>query len=188
MMRTHRPTAARSGSAGSGGRRRAAQSLVETALILPVLTFLSFGLLDFGRAYYFQVSVTNAAREGARTAILNIYTGPQTPTCSTSDGYATCPVQTDGAIVNAVQAELQGTGIVPSSVQICPPHDASEPTTGCPNTTNRVDDWNSGIAGNYNYYVTVTVQYPFTLYTPLLQNLLGQSVNMNVPVQMRTNY
>ena len=47
-------------------RGRAGQSLVEMAMVLPVLAFLTFGLLDFGRAYYFQVSVTNAAREGAR--------------------------------------------------------------------------------------------------------------------------
>jgi len=49
------------------------------AMVLPVLALLTFGLLDFGRAYYFQVSITNAAREGARVAILNIYTGPPEP-------------------------------------------------------------------------------------------------------------
>jgi Flp pilus assembly protein TadG len=166
-------------------RHRRGQSLVETALVLPVLALLTFGLLDFGRAYYFQVAITNAAREGARTAILNIYTGPQTPTCSPSNSYATCPVQTDAAIVNAVNAELQGTGIVPQSVTICPPHDSTSSTAGCPNTNNRVDLWN---ASTTNYYVTVKATYNFTLYTPLLQNLIGNPVLMQVSVQMRTNY
>lgn len=175
---------------------RPGQSLVETAMVLPVLAFLTFGLLDFGRAYYFQVAVTNAAREGSRSGILNIYTGPQSLSCSSSNSYATCPVQADPAIVNAVNAELANTGIAPSSVTVCPPHDSGflntwTPSGGwtssadCPNTNDRVSLWQAGTA---NYYITVNVKYNFQLYTPLLQNLLGNPVPMSVSVQMRTNY
>ena len=177
-------------------RTRPGQSLVETALVLPVLAFLTFGLLDFGRAYYFQVAVTNAAREGSRTAILNVYTGPRTPTCSTSNSYATCPVQTDAATRDAVVNELQNTGISPKAVTICPPHDNGllntwtpsggwSHTSGCPNNNDRVSLWQ---ATTTNYYVTVNLTYDFQLYTPLLQNLLGNPVPMSVSVQMRTNY
>ena len=166
-------------------RSRRGQSLVEMAMVMPLLAFLTFGLLDFGRAYYFQVSVTNAAREGARAAILNIYTGPQTPTCSTGNNYATCPVQTDSAIVSAVNSELIYSGIAPKSVTICPPHDGSSPTAGCPNTNDRVDLW---LGSTTNYYVTVNVKYDFQLYTPLMQQLLGNPITMSVSVQMRTNY
>ena len=176
---------------------RRGQSLVETALVLPVLAFLTFGLLDFGRAYYFQVAVTNAAREGSRTAILDVYTGPQTFSCSSSNSYATCPVQSDQAIVNAVTAELANTGIAPNSVMICPPHDSTflnswtpsggwATTAGCPTTNDRVSLWQGGTTTNY--YVSVNVTYDFQLYTPLLQNLLGNPVPMSVGVQMRTNY
>jgi Flp pilus assembly protein TadG len=176
---------------------RIGQSLVETALVLPLLAFLTFGLLDFGRAYYFQVSVTNSAREGARTGILNIYTGPDSPSCSTSNNYATCPVETDAAIVSAVNAELTDTGITPSAITICPPHDSTLLNTwtpgsgftnnpsGCPDTSDRVDLW---LAGTTNYYLNVHVQYNFQLYTPLFQNLVGNPVAMSVAVQMRTNY
>jgi hypothetical protein len=167
-------------------RHRRGQSLVETALALPVLAFLTFGLLDFGRAYYFQVAITNAAREGARTAILNIYTGPSTPTCSSSDAYATCPVQSDTAIASAVTAELQNTGITPKTITICPPHDSTLSTAGCPNTNNRVDLFNNNILTGYT--VTVTVTYDFKLYTPVLQSLVGDPVPMSVGGQMRTNY
>jgi Flp pilus assembly protein TadG len=170
------------------GRGRAGQSLVEMAMVLPVLAFLTFGLLDFGRAYYFQVSITNAAREGARVAILNIYTGPQNPTCSTSNSYATCPVQTDANIITAVNNELMYSAIAPGSITICPPHDSTSSTTGCPNTSNRVDNWTSGVAANQNYYVNVIVKYDFTLYTPMMQQLVGNPVHMSVAVQMRTNY
>ncbi len=151
-------------------------------MLLPFLFILTFGILDFGRAYYYQVAITNAAREGARTAILNIYTGPQTPSCATSP-YATCPVQTDQAIVAAVNAELSGTGITPSSITICPPYDGS--TAGCSTTATRVGNYN---AGTTNYNVTVTVTYPFTLFTPLFQQLVGSPITMSASVLMRTNY
>ncbi len=166
-------------------RSRRGQSLVEMAMVLPLLTFLTFGLVDFGRAYYFQVSVTNSAREGARVAILNIYIGPQQPTCSTTNSYATCPVQTDTAIVNAVNSELMYSGIAPKTVTICPPHDSSMSTAGCPDSSNRVTNWLNGVA---NYYVTVNVTYDFKLYTPIMQQLLGNPITMSVTVQMRTNY
>src|SRR5260370_6751456 len=118
------------------GRGRIGQSLVEMAMVLPVLTFLTFGLVDFGRGYFFQVSVTNAAREGARVAILTIYTGPQSPTCSSSNSYATCPVQTDDNINAAVNKEPMYSPIAPPSVTICPPHDSTVPTPGCPHSRN----------------------------------------------------
>jgi Flp pilus assembly protein TadG len=169
-------------------RGRTGQSLVEMATVLPMLAFLTFGLLDFGRAYYFQVSVTNAAREGARVAILNIYTGPQTPNCSSGNAYATCPVQTDANIVNAVYNELVYSGITPNSVSICPPHDSSMSTAGCPDASNRVDKWVSGDTSQQNYYVTVNVKYDFQLFTPLMQQLVGNPIHMSVSVQMRTNY
>lgn len=43
------------------------QTLVEFSLILPLLLIMLFGLVDFGRAFYTWLVVTNAAREGART-------------------------------------------------------------------------------------------------------------------------
>ena len=44
------------------------QTLVEFALILPVMLLMLFALVDFGRAFYTWLLVTNAAREGARVA------------------------------------------------------------------------------------------------------------------------
>lgn len=165
---------------------RAGQSLVEMAMVLPVLALLTFGLLDFGRAYFFQVSVTNSAREGARVGILNIYTGPQTPACSTTNNYATCPVQTDAAITQAVWNELTYSGVAPTSIRICPPHDSTGSTAGCADTSNRVQNWLN--QNPTNYYVKVNVTYDFQLYTPLMQQLVGNPIHMSVTVQMRTNY
>jgi Flp pilus assembly protein TadG len=52
-------------------------ALLETAFILPIMLIISAGIFEFGRAYQTYEVVTNAAREGARVAIL--------PNASTSD-------------------------------------------------------------------------------------------------------
>ncbi|MBI4320230.1 MAG: pilus assembly protein [Chloroflexi bacterium] len=44
------------------------QSLVELALTLPILLLILLGGLDVGRAYFYQVTIANAAREGVRAA------------------------------------------------------------------------------------------------------------------------
>jgi hypothetical protein len=44
--------------------------MVEFSLIAPLLFFLIFGVIDLGRAVYFQIELNNAARDGARVAIL----------------------------------------------------------------------------------------------------------------------
>ncbi|MEZ4501442.1 MAG: TadE/TadG family type IV pilus assembly protein [Dehalococcoidia bacterium] len=42
------------------------QAIVETALVMPILLLLLFGILDAGRVFYAWIIVTNGAREGAR--------------------------------------------------------------------------------------------------------------------------
>ena len=43
---------------------------VEMALILPILLLLLFGVVDFGRAYNAQLTLTHAARESVRVRAL----------------------------------------------------------------------------------------------------------------------
>ena len=45
-------------------------ALLETALVLPLLLAVSVGIFEFGRAYQTWQVITNAAREGARVAVL----------------------------------------------------------------------------------------------------------------------
>lgn len=46
---------------------------VEFALILPLLVLLLFGIIEFGQAYNAYITVTHAAREGARLAAVGKY-------------------------------------------------------------------------------------------------------------------
>jgi len=46
------------------------QALIETAIALPVLLLVSVSIFEIGRAYQTAQVVTNAAREGARIAVM----------------------------------------------------------------------------------------------------------------------
>jgi len=59
------------------------QALVEFALVFPVLLLLIFGIIDAGRLIYTYNTVANAARDGARVAIVNQST-TGTETCDTT--------------------------------------------------------------------------------------------------------
>jgi TadE-like protein len=54
----------------TGGQRDRGAAAVETAIVLPLLLMLIFGLIDFGRMLNAQITLTEAAREGARAAAL----------------------------------------------------------------------------------------------------------------------
>jgi Flp pilus assembly protein TadG len=50
-----------------------AASMIEFAIVAPLLFLLVFGIVDFGRAFFLYNNLTNAARDGARVgAVLDI--------------------------------------------------------------------------------------------------------------------
>lgn len=49
-------------------KNKRGQSLVELALILPIIVLLLFGTVEFGRVFYSYITITSAVREGAREA------------------------------------------------------------------------------------------------------------------------
>lgn len=46
-------------------------ALIETAITIPIVLLISVGIFEFGRAYQTWQVLTNAAREGARVAVIN---------------------------------------------------------------------------------------------------------------------
>ncbi len=77
--------------------RQAGTSVVEMALVLPLLLLLVFGIGDFGIAYTQWNSLTNAVREGARVGVVF-----QTP-CN--------PAAVTTAIVNTVSTFAASSGL-----------------------------------------------------------------------------
>lgn len=50
--------------------RESGQALAEMALAVPILLLLVFGMIEFGSAWRSYQVITNAAREGARRAVM----------------------------------------------------------------------------------------------------------------------
>ncbi len=59
------------------------QSLLEFALVLPILLLLIMGLFDIGRAIFYYAILNTAVREGTRYAVVQ-------PSCSYKSNPATC--------------------------------------------------------------------------------------------------
>lgn len=86
-----------------GSFKSPGQSLVEFALVLPILLILVLGAMDIGRIITTKIAVTNAAREGANFLSRNALVDE---VANNDDLAATCDVimreaeSTDGTIVN----------------------------------------------------------------------------------------
>ena len=105
-------------------RRRGSdgQSLVEFALVLPLFLLLFFAIVDMGRAVFVYNSVTNAAREGARLAIVNQDTASITNRAKQQVSIA--ETVNPSVTVSFFVANTDGT----ASATACP---ASAPYFGC---------------------------------------------------------
>lgn len=102
------------------GRRDDGQSLVEMAIVLPILLALLVGIFEMGRAWNVYQVITNAAREGARTAV--IQTKSESDVRATIDGYL-ADAGLDSA-VGTVSITGQGTGFgQPTRVEIDYPYE-----------------------------------------------------------------
>ncbi|HEX9635208.1 MAG TPA: TadE family protein [Candidatus Limnocylindria bacterium] len=97
----------------AAGTDRRGQSLVEFALVLPLFILLVAGLFDIGRAVYASSTISNAARTGARIAIVN---------------------QNVDTIRAAAAQEAVALGIPPSDIEVYfrNPNDPALPGNDCP--------------------------------------------------------
>ena len=62
------------------GRRRRGATLVEFAIVAPLVLLFIFALIEFGRMVMVHQIITNAAREGARRGILEQTTAEEVHT------------------------------------------------------------------------------------------------------------
>jgi len=69
-------------------RNQRGAALLETAITLPIVLLVTVSIFEFGRAYQTWQVITNAAREGARIAII--------------------AGTTDGQVTNAVRSYMEG--------------------------------------------------------------------------------
>ena len=127
-----------------GHDRARGQSLVELALVTPILLVLLLGAVDMGRLFYAEIAVTNAAREGAMVAA-------SSPTSFV--GGAACDASTN-AVTCAATREGQGGFVTVSPADVA--------MTCSPSCTKA-----------YGTTVTVTVTGHFQVITPLMWIFTG---------------
>ena len=92
-------------------------ALLEAAITVPIILLISVGIFEFGRAYQTQQVLTNAAREGARLAVIEGKTDAEVRTrvqdYLTGGGLKTL---TDANIL--VTRDVAMTGTTASSVEV----------------------------------------------------------------------
>jgi Flp pilus assembly protein TadG len=173
--------------------------MVEFAVVAPVLFFLIFGIIDFGRAIFYANEVTNGARDGARMAIL------QTNPCNTTvSGPGTCTSSGAGTTVCAAieqDASLIGTwscsesGVIPSTgtasasegyVEV----DQSNNPSSCPNvpTPSNPDGAVTTPRQGGNYPIRVTIDYYYRPLTPLFSSFFPSTFYIGSTVCARPEY
>ncbi len=94
--------------------RSRGQSLVEFAIMVPVLTLITAGTIDLGRAFYLNIEISGAARQGTRAGILS----------DTTDIGDAIRQEPNTAIPNTVAAwgntaQDQGNGCTPGTSANC---------------------------------------------------------------------
>ena len=144
-------------------REELGQSLIELALLLPILVFGLIGGADLARAYALQLAVQNGARAGAEAYAINFSPTPQLAIDRAKDEMGRTPGFTKDAF-GKVTATVTVTVAEADGVTAC----ISPPTVAEP------------------CFVTVQVQYTFRTIVawPLIPNV----ANFNRQTTMRTFY
>lgn len=138
----------------SSGERGA--SILELAMITPLLAVVVMGVVDLTRAHQLQIRLESAAREGAAFAQLR----PNDVDCSSDDDVA--------EYAGAEDDELEGEPGY--SVWVWAENGAGElvvPVTGC-----------GGTSAQSGERVRVEVVAQFAVITPLVSNLVGESITL----------
>lgn len=110
-----------------GRPRTRGQAILEFALVTPLFLTLLLGIVDFGRAVWATTSLSSAAREATRFAIVNggsastvCPVGPPGPDSPVVAASASCPFPSPSkqAVVNAATGAATAGGTI-TSVTVC---------------------------------------------------------------------
>jgi Flp pilus assembly protein TadG len=140
----------------------AGAELLEAALILPVLLMLLLGIIAFGRAWNTYQTITRAAREGARMAVL-------TPCavstyCSGATNYTATDIWN-----NFINPSLQAANLDPTKVQ---------------NPSIKYVWIDASDVPPYICGIQVSFTYPYTFLLPFT-SVNATTINLSTAVQMR---
>jgi hypothetical protein len=182
-----------------GSRGQSSQSIVEFAVIAPLLFLLLFGIVDFGRVIYYYVTLNQAVNEGARAAIRYSAPLPSNSDVETAVKQHAVDVSLanpcpNGPITTANPPANQGwiyitepfvsgqTDTVESlspSLQNAPGGQTWGFGNGTCSATNPVHDHAS---------LQVTIRYNFAPFTPVIQQVTANSIIITAAAIYKTEY
>jgi Flp pilus assembly protein TadG len=151
-------------TSGRRSNRKRGQAMVEFALVIPIFMLVLSGILDFGFSLYSRMTVINAAREGARAAVM------------VSD-VTTIPLVVSTQVIST--ASSGGITVVSANVHVTCVNGATTTTSPCNFNNNYSSSHTDGAqAGDF---VSVTVNYSYHTFFPLA---FGATFNLSSTVQM----
>lgn len=139
------------------GARSGGQSLVEFALVIPIIVLLVVAFVEIGRAVFAYNTIANAARQGARVAVVNQISA--VTDCDESRPIED-PYEPHWSIRGCAIAAASTLGITTSNVTIsyaAPP----STTLSCTPTL------------HVGCIASITVTYAYSVTTPFVSALIG---------------
>ena len=191
------------------------QGLTEFAIIAPVILLLTFGIIDFGRALYIYITLQQAANEGARVAVrASYYIDPAGNPHNWPDnalvdaavaGHAIAvilanpcpngPIPNGGNPIGSSQVPPANTGWIfitdPSAAgnlgTVGPPAVPNAPRGQLPYNPAPAGCLNA-VAADGNQPLKVTIWYTFQPVTPVIQQVVGNSIVISAYAVYRAEY
>jgi len=136
-------------------RKRRGQSVVEFAFVVTLFMLFAMTAVDLGRGIFYYNMLANAAREGARYAVITSNTLPNV-----------CNIVRARMGVAATAGCGSATGLTVQATR-CKPNDAN---------ISKTNEWGTE--------TQVTASYQFTLITPLISVFTGNPITLNAKSTM----
>ena len=162
--------------------RRAGQSLVEFALVLPIFILCLFGLIDGGRLVYQHSVLSQAAREGARLASVEAsWIGATDTGCGSVNG-PVCPASAAAMKTDIISAanRMNAPFAVVTGADVFV---RCDPSGGTPTGNWTGTSCTSNGSGNV---ASVRVTGTFQPITPVISQIVG-TVSMSASTSMVIN-
>lgn len=157
--------------------------MVEFAMVAPLFFLLLMGVFDFGRAIFYYNQLAHAAREAARFAIVldnENQTDVQIRSVAQAELFTvlmdSCTSGTPGDLCTPVPPASAAVGTV--YVSVSPAYDARVTLQS-----------QAAVTGStHNYPVTVTLYYIFQPSVPVIQQLVGNQIQLSASTTLITQY
>lgn len=179
---------------------QSSQTIVEFAIIAPVLLFLIFGVVDFGRVIYTYATINQAVNEGARTAIKASSQLPTDNDVENSvkrhavDVSLANPCPNGPILTSSTPPANQGWIYItepdaPSSIETLSPSLENAPG-GTPWAYHANNDQNCSATNPAHDHapLQITIRYNFVPFTPLIQQVTANHIIISASATYKTEY